>query len=406
MRKTQVIIPVVVVLLAGVMAWWIASFQPSSEKKQSKPKEVIVSVITAQAEDRRLMVSSQGTAEPGTETSLVTEVSGVVKSISPKFVAGGVFKKGDVLFNIDPVDYEVEVQKAEASLATSEAHLAEETARSAAEKKSWVNSGRVLKNAPPLLLRLPYVDEAHASVKASQAELKKAKLYLEKTEIRAPYDGMVKSRSANLGQFIKAGEVLGSIFFTDYVEIRLPVPASSLSLLDFAMFGISETSVPVTLSAMLGEKEQKWKADIVRSEGVVDERNRMHILVARLMDPYGLSVKESAIVQAVSPEPLSPKITASANTSSYMPLKVGTFVEASIQGKKLKNVIAIPRNLIRRNNEVLVVEEGVMRMKEVKVLYSGNSLAYISEGIKLGDQLITTAITDPSDGMFVKVLDH
>ena len=80
--------------------------------------------------------------KPAIETLLVAEVSGVVKWVSPVFVSGAVFKKGEVLARIDDSDYKVVLSQAEATLAASKARLAEELARSEAEEKNWLRSGK------------------------------------------------------------------------------------------------------------------------------------------------------------------------------------------------------------------------------------------------------------------------
>ena len=155
---------------------------------KKEPEVVVVPLVESRVmvpESIRFSVGSQGVVSPAVETGLVAEVAGVVEEVSPLFVSGGVFRQGDILARIDDSDYKVAVWQAEASLAASEARLAEESARSEAEKKSWLRSGKKLRDAPELLLRTPFVEEARANVKAASAQLAKARRDLERTVIKA-----------------------------------------------------------------------------------------------------------------------------------------------------------------------------------------------------------------------------
>ena len=259
---------------------------------QKDPEKVVAPLVESRVmapESVSFSVTSQGVVRPAVETGLVAEVAGVVTNVSPLFVSGGVFSKGAVLARIDDSDYRVGVRQAEASLAASQAKLTEENARSEAEKKSWTRSGKKLRDAPELLLRTPYVAEASANVKAASAQLEKARRDLERTLIRAPYDGMVRERQINLGQFVTAGGKVGSIFSTAYAEVRLPLKPSDLTFIPLPAAGHDlDSSIEVELSQVFGAQEVRWTASLSRVEGIVDEQSRMHYVVARVSDPYGI----------------------------------------------------------------------------------------------------------------------
>ncbi|GAA4649220.1 efflux RND transporter periplasmic adaptor subunit [Kistimonas scapharcae] len=376
MTIKKILLPVIILAVFLLGALLLAGYQPDRQTRAAAPPGILVETQSLQIETVSVQIESQGTVQPSTETTLVSEVSGLVTGLSPVFVAGGVFRKGDVLIRLDPLDYAVSVRQAEAALAASQARLTEEQARRQAEAVNWRQSGRPLADAPPLLLREPFIAEADANVKAAQAELDKARLYLGKTEIRAPYDGMVKSRQADIGQYVSPGTPLGVTFATESAEVRLPVTASSLPLLDIPAFGSIANGPSVTLTAQFGSQAVQWKGDIVRSEGVVEGSTRMHVLVAEVHDPYGMTQRDSR-----------------------MPLKAGLFVRASITGISLDSVQAVPRSLIRRNNEVLVADKGVMRLRQVNVRYASAGMAYVDSGFQAGDRLITTVLEDPLEGI-------
>ena len=178
-----------------------------------------------------LSVFSQGSVSPRTETTLVAEVSGKIVNVSSNFVAGGFFRKDTTLLEIDPSDYQTSLKRAQANLASRKAQFADQKARSEQAMKDWRNMGRQGEPSD-LTLRKPQLAEAHANVQAAEADLQKAKRDLERTHITVPYDGLVRTKQADIGQYVTPGTPLGITFDIDTAEIRLPLSASDVTYLD------------------------------------------------------------------------------------------------------------------------------------------------------------------------------
>ncbi|MGB0360229.1 MAG: efflux RND transporter periplasmic adaptor subunit, partial [Endozoicomonas sp.] len=260
----------------------------------------------------------------------------------------------------------------------------EENARSEAEQKSWLGSGKKLASAPALLLRIPYVAEARANVKAAEAQLRKAQRDLERTQIKAPYNGMVKERILNLGQFVLAGGQAGSIFSVDKAEVRLPVKSSDLAFLEIPTI---DSRAPVLLTQQFGLQKMKWNAGLIRAEGIVDERSRMHYFVAEISDPYGL-----------------------AHDGKQTPLKAGSFVQASIVGKSIDGLFRLPRNAIYSDGKVLIIDESnTVQFRPIKLIYTDSNAVYVqsvNSGLKSGDRVCLTPLSLPIEGMKVRIKDE
>ncbi|WP_067515634.1 efflux RND transporter periplasmic adaptor subunit [Endozoicomonas ascidiicola] len=369
----QLTLSVGILVICILIAVALSSWKETPEKEREPDPVPLVDSIILEPQSLQLTINSQGVVSPSIETTMVSEVSGVVKSVSTAFVSGGVFKKGDVLARIDDSDYQVSLSQAEASLAASTARLQEESARAEAEKKSWLKSGKKLDAAPALLLRTPYVAEARANVKAAEAQLRKAQRDLERTQIKAPYDGMVKERTLNLGQFVMAGSQAGSIFSVDKAEIRLPVKSSDLAFIAMP--------APVKLTQRFGLQEVKWNAELTRAEGVVDDRSRMHYVVAEVTDPYGLNA-----------------------TIPQTPLKSGSFAQAAITGKSLDGLFRLPRNAIYGDGKVLIIDENsTVQFRSINLIYSDNTAVFVNGGLKSGDRICLTPLSLPIEGMKVRI---
>jgi len=227
-------------------------------------------------------------------------------------------------------------------------------------------------------LRIPQLAEAKAGVQAAEAELQEAERDLQRTRIKVPYDGLVRNKKVDVGQYVSPGTPLGVTFAIDTAEIRLPLSNSDLAYLDLPSATRLDKAhrVPVKLSADGARTGGEWQSEIVRTEGVVDVSSRVLYAVAEVIDPYGV------LGQSSQPE-----------------LKMGTFVRAEIQGLRAENVVILPRSVLQADNTVLVANaERKLEIRHVTVLRAEPRNVYISEGLEGGELVITTSMDAPIPG--------
>ena len=384
----QIALPLII-LAAGVgVVALISLLQQPPEKKENTVTAPGVNTVMIAPQAITFSITSQGTVAPRTETPLVTEVSGVVITVSPKLQAGGFFQEGEVLLTLDDSDYQAGVKQAQANLLGKKAQLTQEIAQSEQAEKEWRLTGRAKSEAPILALRQPFLDKAKAEVQYAEAELSRAERKLERTKIRAPYDGLIKSKNIGLGQYVTVGTNLADIIAVDYAEVRLPLSDDEIAFLNLPapqnamqVDGSENSSAPaVVLTATVGGKQHQWPARIVRTEGIIDSRSRVHYAVAQIVDPYGL---HNSIDDTQKPA-----------------LSVGSFVKAQIEGITVSDVFSVPRNAFRDENTIMVLDKDMrLRLRETEVVRSDNEYGYVTSGIEPGEEVITTALTAPVDGM-------
>ncbi len=146
---------------------------------------------------------------------------------------------------------------------------------------------RSSKAATDLAMRKPQQAEALASLEFAKADLEKREGDLDRTVIRAPYDGLVREKRADIGQFVNSGSPLAVTFSVEVAEIRLPLPDSQLPYLNLDEHELVQGRGPgVVLSANIGGQLNSWQGRIIRTEGIFDERSRVLYLVAQIDDPY------------------------------------------------------------------------------------------------------------------------
>lgn len=374
-------LPLILILTSITLVVALVAYKKSqrADRKPETTQAILVDTVEATVVSLNLVVNSQGTVRPRTETVLVAEVPGKIVWVSQEFVAGGFFREGEVLLQIDPSDYRAGLKRAEAALASRKAKLADETARSEQALKDWRNIGQ--RGQPSDLgLRKPQMADAKANVSAAEADVEKARRDLERTQIALPYGGLVRQKAVDIGQYVTPGTRLGTTFAIDTAEVRLPLTSTDLKYLDLPTGtkarGPDEPYPLVTLSTQTAGDTNQWQARIIRTEGVVDETSRVVYAVAQVIDPYGVL-----------------------GQSHQTELKVGTFVNAEIQGLYAENVVVLPRYVLRPDNTVMIVNDAnKLEILPVTVLRAEPKKVYISDGIKAGARVITTTLDAPLPG--------
>ena len=370
-----------VVLAALFLAVMMNVLQPDAEKTSEPEAAIAVKTEIVNRAQLAMHVESQGIVAPRTRTRIISEVSGLVLDVADAFVVGGTFKAGEMLLKLDPTDYEVALQRAEAKVISFKALMELENARSVQAEKEWGMTGRPTSEAPLLALRRPYLLEAEANLLQAKAEVRQAEIKLSKTIIRASYAGMVSEKLADIGQFVTMGTAIGETFAIDFVEIRLPLSEKDLTMMDGLSSQVELRKKQITLTGTVDGIVTSWLATLARSEGVVDELNRSQYIVARVADPYGLD-----------------------DSDRQVPLRVGTFVKASIQGKVLKDVFKVPRSALLEGSRIgLVDDQALLKIISVEVASTDDNHYYISEGLQDGHQIVTSALGTPIEGLKLRI---
>ena len=391
------LIAIGVVSAALFLAVVMNLLKPDAVKAAEPEAAMAVKTEVVNSARLEMRVESQGIVAPRTRTTLISEVSGAVLDVSDAFVVGGTFKTGDMLLTLDPTDYQVALQRAEAKLISFKALMELEKARSVQAEKEWGMTGRPKSEAPLLALRKPYLLEAQANLLQAEAEVRQAKVKLAKTIIKAPYAGMVSKKLADIGQFVTTGTRIGETFAIDFVEIRLPLTEKDLTMMEGLSSKATLAGTDVILSGTVDGMNSSWPAVIERSEGVVDQLNRSQYIVARVPDPYGVN-RTAVKGQTASTESTDKK---------QAPLRVGTFVKASIQGKVLNGVFKIPRSALLEGSRVgLVDENSLLQIISVIVVSTDDDHYYISEGLVNGQEVIISALGTPIEGLKLRVRNN
>ncbi|KZZ11613.1 hypothetical protein A3749_08500, partial [Oleiphilus sp. HI0078] len=332
---------------------------------------------------------SYGVLKANTRTNLLSLVSGQVLKVSPAFQRGAFVQEGQVLLVIDPLEYEVSLQTARSDLANAELALAEEEARSEQALRDWRTQEKI--NSTPArdyALRYPQLKAAKAKLETAKAKLSLAQKNLERTKVRAPYDGRLIETFVNKGSVISTSTPVAELYSSESLELSLPIASRDLAFLDLPSsesYQDTSSSAYVRIENSLVVPAEYWQAMIVGTEALVDAENQQIYALAKIVKPL-TSEKSERPVQA---------------------LKVGQYLHANIQGKTIDEAILVPNSAIYQGTYVYVVEkiekQDVLARREVNVRWRNEELSLIESGLNIGDLLVRTPLGQVTSGTRVAI---
>lgn len=378
LRRVPLSLLIIVVGVLGFVA--LLNLKPRPEPRpEPEPPRPVVEVERVQLQDRALTVEAQGTVTPRRDIQLVSQVGGQIIESAPQFVAGGRFQKGDWLVRLDPRDYRNALAQAEAQLREAERLLAEERGRARQAEREWRDLGNAEANA--LFLRQPQIAAAEAAVASARAARDQAQLDLERTEVRAPFDGRIRQTLADQGQFIGPGTPVADIYEDTLAQVRLPLTDAQAALLNLP-FGdelTQEAQPSVTLHGRALGEDHQWSARLVRTEASLDAQSRMLYAVAELPEPF--------------------------NTERHgAPLLMGSFVTAEIEGKPLTDIVSLPITAVfQRDRLYSVSDDGEVVEKQVRVLTIEGERIWVKGDLREGEPVITDRQGYVSPGVTVRI---
>lgn len=385
-RLIAIIAPIAIIIILGVGGVIAVTAMKPEPQKSDEPRAGL-NVFAEQVREGSLTlaVEAQGEVRPRREIVVSPQITGRVAYVSPDFIDGGFIKRGQVLVRVESADYELGVVRARSTVASAEQRLAREIAEAELAQRDLEDLG--LTDVSPLARREPQMAEAQASLEAAKAQLREAELGLARTAVVAPFDGRVRERSVDIGQFVSPGHTLGRIFATDVVEVALPLKDADLGLLGLPLAFAASDSAPgprVTFTAVVAGQPRNWTGEIVRTGAAINSQTRQINAIAELKDPFGAGADDGA------------------------PMAPGLFVQARIEGETLDSVLIAPRAALRGDNRLFIgdVKEGKLSIRTANVVFTDRDGAYLRSGADPGELAIVSPIQAAFDGMSITVLER
>jgi len=380
----QAFFTIVIIMLGVGAAILFIKYKKQPERVEKDVQVPLVKVEQVHVRDISMVVQGYGTVSPKVEVDIIPEVAGKVVYIHPELKVGGLIRGNDKILQIDPRDYELAVRQAEAAVADATVLLETEQAEAQVARKEWSDLHPDTEPSSTLVLREPQIRKAQATLDSAEAQLATAKLRLERTSISLPFDVLVASESVGLGQYVVTGQPLASAFGTEAVEIEVPLEDDELAWFD--VFGNSiftnrnqepVEKIQATVRAGFAGTEQTWKGYVVRTTGQVDRTSRMISVVVEVPHPFKVSEGKA-------------------------PLLPGVFAEVLIQGRTLRDAVAVPRDAIREGSKVWLVNNNLLHIQPLDIVRADKDFAYVVSGVPDQADVVISSLDVAINGMEVR----
>jgi len=375
-------------ILIGSIAITTLIFSTEPEAKTegaSIETAMLVDVITAKGGTFEPTIAATGNVQPVEDVTLSPLVSGQIIRRDPAFVPGGFVKKNQVLLQIDPSDYRNTLELRKSELLQSQTTLDTEMGRQqiAEQDLKLITNDSLFRDNPLseeerlLVLRQPQLNAVKAIIVGAKASLDQARLNMERTTIRAPFDAHILSQNVTKGSQVSQGDDLGRIVGTEYYWVTATVPVSKLQWLRFPE-NDAEKGAPVHITNSTDWSEDFYREGYLDKQiGALDGQTRLARVLIKVVDPLAKSIDLKG----------KPK------------LMIGTFVEVNIQANPLENVVRLERDYVRSNKTVWVMQDGQLEIRAVDIVLTDNEYAYIRNGLKEGEQVVITDLSTVSNGI-------
>ncbi len=375
------------ILLAGIAGMMIlSSLRQPPHKKIMKETEVPVEVLPARLTDHRARIFATGTVQAARRASIAPQVSGRVTWMSPQLVAGGVFKKGQLLLEIERGDYELAVEQARAALSKAELDLETVKGKADVAREEWKRLSSDTQRKPsPLLLYEPQLKNARAEVASAKATLEQAELNLRRTRLYAPFNCAVQSEEVETGQYVRAGDPIATVIGTDRAEILVPIPLEDLEWVDVPASGHGHKGSRAQIYLKAGNMRFTWIGRVDRILKDVDPLGRMPRIIVTVSHPFQRSTKHTLKTGLAS----------------------GLFVNLEIRGKVLHHVYLIPTIAMRENNTIWIADRNNrLHIQPVTVLRREKEDVLVKADFPQGTRIILTKISGAAEGLRIKPVNR
>lgn len=383
MKMKRALLPFLVIVIALVLTFVLVKSRKTPKPHEAPHLGPLVEVGILTKADRQILISGTGSAQSRYEVSITPQVKGRVSKLSPQMVAGGTFQKGELLFAIEDVDYQLAIAHAQANLAQAELELLRNENLADLARKEWhsLNSESDLE-PNPLVVYEPQLKSARALRDAAQANVKQAEINLQRTRVFAPFDCYVRSEQLEIGQFLNAGAPVATVAGIDQIEIVVPLPLEEIVWLQVPRKGTKQRGSLAKVELQSGGRTFHWQGEITRSLGEIDPRNRMARVVVTVNDPFTEDTEKANLLNELLP---------------------GMFVNVQILGEELSDIISVPRGAMHDNDTIWVIDdENRLHIREVDILRRERDEVLIRSGLDANEKIVLTNLSGAAEGMLLR----
>lgn len=386
-KLAKYVLPLLVLAAAVAGGVLLVVTQEEPTREQPRERRVLVETAPVEAGAHQLDVTSSGEVVPARTIQVTPQVAGQVRWVNDKLIPGGVVEQGETLFRIDDRDYKNAVEERRTEVAQAQAQLEQERGLVEVAKREWeLFQDEVEEGAqdPSLALRKPQLKSAQVAVQAARARLEQAQLALERTSVEAPFDAFVQTESIDLGQTVGTQTPVATLVGTDKFWVRASVPVDKISYVNIPGVNAQEGS-PAVVKQDVGAEHIERVGRVAKLQGDLDPQGRMARILIEVPNPFGLS---------------EPNEHAREQASETVPLLLSAFVDVTIAGPTVQDLVEVPREALHGGNQVYVyADDDTLDIRDVEIAWERTDTVLVSEGVEADERVVTSPIATAVEGM-------
>ena len=378
-RRRWIVLTVLLIVIAGGASWY--ALQPRVETVQTTP------IVTAFPSQQYVVLNATGYVVAQRKAAISSKATGRLEWLG--VAEGSRVKAGDVIARIDNRDVVAQAQSADAAVRAARANVQQaDVERQNAQVEFRRNEELVAKNfisrsaldtAKARLDRSQaLVASAQANLNASIANARNAQVAVDYTEIRAPFDGVILSKSANVGDLVTP--------FSSATD-------SKGAVVTMADMGTLEVEADVAESS-LAKVHVGQPAEIVL-DALPEVRFRGHI--SRMVPTVDRA--KATVMTKVSFDEIDPRVL------PEMSAKV-SFLSQEVSPAQQKPLLAVsPDAIVQRDGRsvVFVIREGRASAVAVSPGAKVGDMTAITGDVKSGDKVVSKPAPSLANGALVKI---
>ncbi|HXJ37553.1 MAG TPA: efflux RND transporter periplasmic adaptor subunit [Candidatus Eisenbacteria bacterium] len=359
--------------------WWICLLVPlaaagcgSKEPAAPPPPEVLV--IDVAQRDVPVYGEWVGTTDGYINAQIRAKVQGYL--LTKAYQEGSLVKAGDVLFQLDPRQYQAALDEAKGDLARAQANLVR-SEQNVARYRPLVEKGAVSRKELDDTVQQARADQA--SVETARAALENARLNLEWTTVRSPIEGVAGIAQAQVGDLIAPTTLMTTVSQLDPIKVYFPI--SEQEYLRFAARN------PTPDAAANAEANKNPLELILADETVYKHPGRVSAINRQVEVQTG-----SLQIQSLFPNPDNV-------------LRPGGYAKVRAVTDMRKDAAVVPQRAVREiqgSYQLAVIDaDDKATLRPVKVGPKVGSDWVIDEGVKPGERVVAEGIQKVRDGVKV-----
>lgn len=342
----------------------LAGMKEPPKTKPAKEVKKYVKTTPVQYGDVNTWITAHGRVSTAQTLDMIAEVSGRMSQGALRLKGGQKFRKGTLLYKIDDTEVRLNLNAQKSNFLRDLAGILPDLKIDFSDNFSnWEKYFEAIDIEEPLpklpahksnkektFLATKNIYSAYYNIKSAEANLRKFRFY-------APFDGSISEVKMQSGSYVNPGANIASLVMSNNLEMKVDVPLKDIKWV--------QNGSHVTIAS--DNNINAWKGKITRIGEVVNQNTQsidVHVAIEPGRDP----------------------------------IYDGIYLQAQIPGLQVKNAMVIPRNAIFNGNEVFVLEDSLLKVKQIKI-HKMNPENVIFSGLTAGADLVIEPLINANNNM-------